>query len=104
MLDYSGQVPARVPSQEVDAALDVIGGWRRRGNAIEAVFDFGTFSDAFAFMTSVAAVAEEHDHYPTWKHTHGRVEIALTSRDFGGITDADLDLAVAIARLAEDRS
>ena len=96
-------VSTRIPIQEVDAALEVIGGWRRRGQVIETVFDFGSFADAFAFMTAVAVVVEQHGHHPTWQNTYGKVAITLTSHDHGGITDADLDLAVAINQVAEGR-
>lgn len=60
---------------------------------------FGDFAEAFAFMTEVAAVAEELDHHPDWSNSWNRVEIDIVSHDAGGITELCIDLARRIDAL-----
>ena len=85
---------------EVDETLRTLPGWTRRAGAIHASFTFRDFAAAFAFMTKVAAVAEELNHHPDWRNSWSRVEITLTTHDSGGITERDLSLARRIQALA----
>jgi 4a-hydroxytetrahydrobiopterin dehydratase len=63
-------------------------------------FTFSDFTEAFAFMTRVAFLAEAHQHHPNWSNVYNRVEIALTTHDAGNVvTDKDLKLAQAIDEL-----
>ena len=96
-------MPSRIPSPEVDATLDVIGDWTRKGGKIKAVFEFDCFRTAFDFMTEVAALAEQYHHHPEWHNVYGTVTIELTSHEYGGITDLDLELARLISRMAAER-
>jgi 4a-hydroxytetrahydrobiopterin dehydratase len=82
--------PAR--ARELLAALTH---WRhdeRRG-AITREFGFADFTQAFAFMTQVALVAEKSDHHPEWSNVFNRVVITLTTHDAGGLSQRDIDLA-----------
>ncbi|WP_066555797.1 4a-hydroxytetrahydrobiopterin dehydratase [Croceicoccus bisphenolivorans] len=76
-------------------------GWELRedGLAIVRTFMFGDFSEAFAFMTRVAILAEKADHHPEWFNVYNRVEITLTTHDAGGVSQRDIDMAQAIAGL-----
>ncbi len=40
--------------------------WKEENNALHRSFAFKDFSEAFAFMTRVALLAEKHDHHPEW--------------------------------------
>lgn len=74
--------------------------WQEIDNKLVQTFTFKDFSEAFAFMTRVALLAEKHDHHPDWKNSYNKVEIALCSHDKGNIiTDRDKKLAAAIDRL-----
>jgi 4a-hydroxytetrahydrobiopterin dehydratase len=69
--------------------------WRHdesRG-AITREFTFADFTQAFAFMTQVALVAEKNNHHPEWFNVFNRVEITLTTHDAGGLSQRDIDLA-----------
>ena len=69
--------------------------WRhdeRRG-AITREFTFADFTQAFAFMTQVALVAEKNNHHPEWFNVFNRVDITLTTHDAGGLSQRDIDLA-----------
>ena len=67
--------------------------------AIMATLKFRDFSEAFAFMTRVALLAEKLDHHPEWTNVYSRVEIVLTTHDAGGVTAKDIELATLIDKL-----
>ncbi len=85
------------------AALDQLGEWDFDDgrDAITRQFLFDDFSAAFAFMTQVAMLAEKQDHHPEWFNVWNRVDILLTTHDAGGLSQRDVDLALAIDRLVE---
>lgn len=71
--------------------------WKEENNALCATYTFKNFSEAFAFMTRVAMIAEKMDHHPTWTNTWNTVEIRLSTHDAGNIvTDKDREMAEAI--------
>jgi len=74
-------------------------GWRHEGNALRREFTFADFAEAFAFMTSVADMAEAADHHPDWSNSYNKVAIALTSHDKGCVTQRDSSLAEQINSL-----
>jgi 4a-hydroxytetrahydrobiopterin dehydratase len=74
--------------------------WTEKDNQLSATFHFKDFSQAFAFMTEVAMLAEKHEHHPLWTNVWNRVEINLSTHDAGDVvTDKDRDLAKAIDRV-----
>ena len=84
-----------------DAALRTLPGWslREDGAAISRDFRFADFSEAFAFMTRVALIAEAQDHHPEWSNSYNRVSITLTTHAAGGLSQRDVRAALAIDRL-----
>jgi 4a-hydroxytetrahydrobiopterin dehydratase len=82
-------------------ALERLSAWRHdeAEDAIVRDIKLGSFSEAFAFMTRVAMLAESADHHPTWTNTYDRVSIRLSTHDAGGLTNKDIDLATAIDAL-----
>ena len=74
-------------------------GWRHEDNALRREFTFTNFTEAFAFMTSVAVMAEAADHHPDWSNSYNTVAIALTSHDKGCVTQRDSSLATQINTL-----
>lgn len=71
--------------------------WKEVDNSLKRSFEFSDFVQAFAFMTSVAMVAEKMDHHPTWSNTYNRVNISLSTHDAGDIvTEKDRTLSKAI--------
>ncbi len=68
--------------------------WTEENNKLYKKFQFKDFNAAFAFMTSVALLAEKADHHPTWTNTWNTVEIWLSTHDAGNVvTKKDRDLA-----------
>ena len=84
-------------------ALDALDEWDfdEARDAITRTFTFADFSQAFAFMTRVALLAEKADHHPEWSNVWNRVEILLTTHDAGGLSHRDVDMAEAIDALVE---
>jgi 4a-hydroxytetrahydrobiopterin dehydratase len=75
--------------------------WTEQNNKLKKSFVFKDFSQAFAFMTRVAFLAEKMNHHPTWTNTWNRVDIELNTHDAGNtVTDLDRKLAAAIDNLA----
>ncbi len=73
--------------------------WQVVDGALHKKFEFRNFAEAFAFMTKVAAVAEQQNHHPDWSNSWNIVEISLCSHNKGSITQRDHDLANAIDEL-----
>jgi 4a-hydroxytetrahydrobiopterin dehydratase len=83
------------------AALDRLGEWDYDDarDALTRRFLFADFSEAFAFMTRVALLAEKADHHPEWSNVWNRVDILLTTHDAGGLSARDVEMAKAIDAL-----
>jgi 4a-hydroxytetrahydrobiopterin dehydratase len=78
------------------AALTQLTGWTAGTgdrDAITKTYRFKDFKTAFAFMTKVAAKADEMDHHPEWFNVYNRVEVTLTTHDSDGVTALDVTLA-----------
>lgn len=74
--------------------------WTEKNNSLQRTFTFKNFSEAFAFMTRVAMLAEKYDHHPYWVNVWNRVEITLSTHSAGNIvTDKDRKLAAEIDKL-----
>jgi 4a-hydroxytetrahydrobiopterin dehydratase len=65
--------------------------------SIRNAYKFKNFSEAFAFMTRAALLAERMDHHPDWSNSYNRVEISLSTHDAGGVTERDISFAQALA-------
>ena len=61
--------------------------------AITREFVFADFTQAFAFMTQIAIIAEKRNHHPEWFNVYNRVTITLTTHDVNGLSQRDIDLA-----------
>jgi 4a-hydroxytetrahydrobiopterin dehydratase len=74
--------------------------WEEKDNALYRKLTFKDFSEAFAFMTRVALIAEKQDHHPRWTNVWNTVEVWLNTHSEGDkITDKDRKLAAAIDKL-----
>jgi 4a-hydroxytetrahydrobiopterin dehydratase len=93
---------ARLTDAERGALDDLLPDWTlvKDRDAISRDFKFEDFSEAFAFMTRVALLAEKHDHHPEWTNVYNRVSITLSTHDAGGLSARDIRMAEAIDMLA----
>jgi 4a-hydroxytetrahydrobiopterin dehydratase len=76
--------------------------WIEEDNKLKRNFTFQDFSEAFAFMTRVAILAEKQNHHPYWSNVYNKVSIELNTHDAGNIvTEKDYTLAKAIDSLLD---
>jgi len=77
-------------------------GWRydEAANAITKTFRFEDFSQAWAFMSRVALVAERMDHHPEWFNVYNKVDVKMTTHDAGGVTMLDIEMATTMDKFA----
>ena len=74
--------------------------WNEVDNTLYRKFEFKDFSEAFAFMTRVALIAEKMNHHPRWTNVWNTVEVWLNTHDAGNVvTDKDRKLAEKIDAL-----
>jgi len=74
--------------------------WIEKDHKLTREFKFSDFSEAFAFMTRVAILAEKMNHHPEWSNVYNKVNITLTTHDAGNVvTEKDRKLAAAIDQL-----
>ena len=74
--------------------------WQEKDNSLYQKFTFKDFSEAFAFMTRVALVAEKMNHHPKWTNVWNTVEVWLSTHDAGDVvTEKDRKLSERIDAL-----
>jgi len=69
-------------------------------DAIARAFQFADFSEAFAFMTRVALLAEKMDHHPEWTNVYAKLDIILSTHEAGGVSEKDIAMATVIEAFA----
>jgi len=93
----------QLSEEERADALDALDEWDfdEARDAITRTFTFADFSEAFAFMTRVALLAEKADHHPEWTNVWNRVDILLTTHEASGLSARDVAMAEAIDLLVD---
>ncbi|WP_374762921.1 4a-hydroxytetrahydrobiopterin dehydratase [Yunchengibacter salinarum] len=94
--------PTLLSADERDHAVQELTGWDFEDNnrAIKRTFEFANFSQAWAFMSRSALLAEKIDHHPEWFNVFNRVAVKLSTHDVGGLTRLDVDMARAMNAFA----
>ena len=76
--------------------------WKEESHQLSREFTFKNFSEAWAFMSQVALLAEAQNHHPEWSNVYNRVNITLSTHDAGNtVTEKDRQLARAIDMLID---
>ncbi|MGQ0826664.1 MAG: 4a-hydroxytetrahydrobiopterin dehydratase [Actinomycetota bacterium] len=88
--------PARLPDDDIAAALATLPDWARAGDEITKTFECASFGDAIAFVVRIGFLADKADHHPDLDIRWRKVRVALTTHDAGGLTDFDFAVAHAI--------
>jgi 4a-hydroxytetrahydrobiopterin dehydratase len=98
-------MPKKLEPDARAAALEELPQWREipERDAIARKFEFKNFSEAFAFMTRSALLAERMDHHPEWLNVYNRVEVTLSTHDAGGVTENDVKMAKAMDGYVSNR-
>jgi 4a-hydroxytetrahydrobiopterin dehydratase len=78
--------------------------WRLLLGRLMLSVRFPDFASALGFVDAVGAIAEEQDHHPEVDLRWGRVVLAVSSHDAGGITDRDIRLAHAVDAIVDEHA
>ncbi len=79
--------PSALSEQDVTRRLSDLEGWALADGKLYRAFRFGSFVEAFGFMSRVALVAEKMDHHPEWHNVYDKVVVDLSTHDVGGVSD-----------------
>ncbi len=85
-----------------EARLDLLANlaeWEVQEKFLRREWRFTDFIEAFGFITRVAILAQSMNHHPDWSNVYSKVTIKLTTHDAGGLTEKDVELAIAINQL-----
>ena len=63
-------------------------------------FEFNDWASTLGFVVKLGVVAEGRDHHPDLQVSWGKVRVAWSTHDRGGITSWDTSLAEETERLA----
>ncbi|MCZ0960461.1 4a-hydroxytetrahydrobiopterin dehydratase [Paracoccus benzoatiresistens] len=86
--------------REIAARLAELDGWQLSpdGKAIARRFEFKGFAKAVEMANLAAWLGNKRNHHPDVRFGWGYCEVAFTTHDAGGLTEADF---VSAARLNE---
>jgi 4a-hydroxytetrahydrobiopterin dehydratase len=88
--------PSKLEQSAVDTWLATHPGWECvSGTSLAKSFKFPDFNAALAFTVRVGLAAEKRDHHPDLELGWGRARVLWTTHDAGGVTQLDIDLALA---------
>src|SRR3954451_5725820 len=76
--------------------------WRVLFTALHARFRTEDFATGLDLVKKIGKAADKADHHPDVDLSYGHVDVRLSSRDAGGVTERDVDLARQISSFAED--
>ena len=68
-------------------------------DAVQRVFEFEDFNQAWGFMAQVALLAEQMNHHPEWFNVYNKVDITFTTHDAGGLSERDAVMLGKIERI-----
>ena len=86
----------KLTEAEIEQRLRSLAGWSLLNEKLHREILFRDFTQAFAFMTGSAPIAERMNHHPEWFNVYNRVIIDLSTHDAGGVTDTDFAFASSV--------
>lgn len=86
--------------EQVREGLEALDGWEGDASGISRTLTFADFTEAMGFVTKVALAAERAFHHPDVSISWATVELRIVNHSLGGVSDACLELAERIDRLA----
>ncbi len=90
----------KLTQQQVDAALSDAEGWQQRDETISKTYRFHDFAGSIDFVNAIAEAAEAMGHHPAIDVRYNKVTLTLATHEVGGVTSADVALAVEADRRA----
>jgi len=91
--------PTPLSNEEIEAAG--LTDWRKLAQALHARFAIRDYNIAAAFVGAVAQEAEERQHHPDLRLSHGVIDVSVCTHQGGlWVTAKDLEMAKRISELA----
>src|SRR5688500_13599254 len=87
--------PAKLDRSDLDTWLTAHPGWAHDGEALVRSYKLAYFGSPLVFAVRLGMHAEKRDHHPDILSGWGKARVLWTTRDAGGITQLDLELAEA---------
>jgi len=81
---------------KIETSLAELENWQYENKKINKVFTFESYMKSIDFINAVAKIAEKFNHHPDLKVGYCKINIEITSHDFGGVTTSCIDLALSI--------
>jgi pterin-4a-carbinolamine dehydratase len=96
-------MPRFLHGHVVDQLLLEMHGWHRRGHVLEKIYPCASHAQAMTFLARVSESTARSGHEPALGvDVRGRIlTLSIHTPEHGGITDADLELAKEVDRLAQ---
>jgi len=85
----------KLSDEELQQHTAKLPGWTRQGDALTRQFPFKDFTHAMQFVNQIAEEASSVNHHPDIDIRYDKVTLRLTTHDSGGVTQNDVNLAVA---------
>jgi len=97
--------PNKLDPSVVEGWLAAHPGWERAGDvagvaSIARHYRQADFASALALAVRIGCFAEKRDHHPDLEIGWGRLRVAWSTHDAGGVTQLDLDAAEATDAMA----
>lgn len=89
----------KLNESDIQSELQQLSLWSIQDGKLHKEYQFGSFIEAFGWMSSVAIVAESIGHHPEWFNVYSKVVVDLTTHDVGGISSLDFQLAAKMDEL-----
>ena len=74
-------------------------GWDYQDKQLCKSFTFDAYLDGIEFINKIAPLAEKLNHHPDIQVGYCKVDISISSHDFGGVTTKCINLATSIESL-----
>jgi 4a-hydroxytetrahydrobiopterin dehydratase len=93
----------KLRDDDIQGRMATIQGWEHLGDMLVRTWQFASGRRGLEFVNQAWAVADRLQHYPEIVLGYRTVRIEVNSRDEGGLTDRDFELASELNALPDDR-
>ena len=90
-----------IPKEELDDVLKRCPEWEAEGDAITRTIEFEEYMEGIDFVNDLAEIVDEAQHFPEIDIRDCTVTLRLTTKDVGGVTEIDVELASRVDHLVD---
>ena len=85
--------------ESIEKELEELKDWHFVNNGIEKKYQFKDFKQALGFIVQMGTVAEKINHHPELNNVYNKISIRLTTHDYNGVTNKDIELAKELDKI-----